>query len=336
MIRLKDVAARCGVSIATVSKALNGMPGVSEATIKRVRQMAQEMRYLPNAAARALKTNRSLNIGVLMFTRDVSPTSHEFFSIILGAIQQEAERHRYDVTLISRSVISAAGSSADYCRSRNYDGVIVMAGGFDEPELNDLLACEIPVVTVEGYVDGRSGVLSNNWQGMETLTQHVLRQGHRRVAFIHGELTAITRERIEGYRAALREAGVTPEPDYLRQAAFHDPQASARETRRLMELPEPPTCILYPDDFSLLGGKGLLEQMGRRIPEDISIAGYDGILLSQVMRPRVCTLEQDGRGMGESAMRLLLRAIEEPSAFQPQCVVLPGRLLAGESVARIA
>ena len=134
----------------------------------------------------------------------------------------------------------------------------------------------------------------------------------------------------------MKDFGIPLKAAYLRQAAFHDPQASARETLALLKLKTRPSCIIYPDDFSLLGGKNLLEQKGYSIPQDISIAGYDGILLSQVMRPKVCTLEQDAQGMGRGAMRLLRRAIEEPRLHQPQHMLLPGRLIEGESIARIA
>ena len=335
MIRLKDVAESCGVSIATVSKALNGMPGIGEATAKRICQAAQDMGYLPDAAARALKTGRTLNIGVLLFLRDVSPTAHEYISRILSAIQEEAECNRYDITLISRFVIEIMGSYVNHCRSRNYDGLIIMSGTYDEPTLMELINSEIPLVTIDACFEGRSGVLSDNLNGMRELVRHILKMGHRRIAFIHGEKTRVTNDRIISYLDAMDQAGIQAPPEYLRPALFHDPQTSARQTEDLLALPQLPTCILYPDDFSLLGGKTVLEQRGLRVPEDISIAGYDGILMSQVMHPKVCTLQQDAWGIGRSAMQLLRRAIEDPLGYKPQRLVLPGRLLPGESVARI-
>ncbi len=336
MIRLKDVAASCGVSVATVSKALNGMPGIGDATAKRVWQAAQDMGYLPDAAARALKTGRTRNIGVLLFLRDVSPTAHEYISRILSAIQEEAERNRYDITLISRFVTETMGSYVNHCRSRNYDGLIVMSGTYDEPTIMGLIESEIPLVTIDAHFEGRSGVLSDNLGGMRELVGHILGMGHRRIAFIHGEKTRVTSDRIISYLDTMSRAGIQAPSEYLRPAIFHDPQASALQTEALLALPQPPTCILYPDDFSLLGGKTILEQRGMRLPEDISIAGYDGILMSQVMHPKVCTLQQDAPGIGQSAMQLLRRAIEDPQAYTPLRLVLPGRLLPGESVAAIA
>ena len=336
MIRLKDVASYCGVSIATVSKALNGMPGIGEATAKRVWQAAQDMGYLPNAAARALKTKRTRNIGVLLFLREVSPTAHEYVSRILSGIQEEAERNRYDITLISRFVIDTMGSYVNHCRSRSYDGLIVMSGTYDEPTLMGLIDSEIPLVTIDAHFERRSGVLSDNLGGMRELVEHIVKMGHRRIAFIHGEKTRVTNDRIISYLDTLEQAGILTPPEYLRPALFHDPQTSAEQTEALLALPQLPTCILYPDDFSLLGGKTVLEQRGLRVPEDISIAGYDGILMSQVMNPKICTLQQDAGGIGRSAMQLLRSAIEDPLGCTPQCLVLPGRLLPGESVANIA
>ncbi|MHC1786881.1 MAG: LacI family DNA-binding transcriptional regulator [Christensenellales bacterium] len=335
MIRLKDVAASCGVSIATVSKALNAMPGVGEETVKRVWQAAQEMGYLPNAAARALKTRRTRNIGVLLFMREGSPSGHEYVSRILSAIQEEAEGHRYDITLISRFAVETMGSYLNHCRSRSYDGLILMSGSYDEPTLMDLIRSDIPLVTIDAAFEGHAGVLSDNRGGMRDLMQHILARGHRRVAFIHGENTSVTQDRIISYLDALAQARLPTPPEYLRPALFHDPQSSARQTQALLDLAQPPTCILYPDDFSLLGGKTVLEQRGLRVPDDISIAGYDGILLSQVMHPKVCTLQQDAAGIGQSAMQLLRRAIEEPAGSGSERLVLPGKLLQGESVALI-
>lgn len=331
MVRLKDVAERLGVSVATVSKALNGMPGISEETIRLVKETARDMRYLPNISARALKTNRSFNIGVLLFVRDVSPLAHEHISRVLGAIQREAELKRYDVTLISRYVVEVAGSYLNHCRSRNYDGVIILSGSYDEQTLQELIDSELPLVTIDAFFPGRSGIQSDNAGAMRELTAHLLKLGHRRIAFIHGEETRLTQERIDGYREALLKAGIKPRPEYLRAGLFHDPETSARETSALLSLPEPPTCILYPDDFSLLGGRSELDQRGLMIPEDISIAGFDGILLSQAMHPKVCTMEQDTRAMGRGAFELLLRAIEAPEQFVPEHRLLPCRLLAGQS-----
>ena len=333
MIRLKDVAVHCGVSVATVSKALNGMPGIGEATVKRVWQAAQDMGYLPNAAARALKTKRTSSIGVLLFLRDVSPTAHEYVSRILTAIQEEAERNRYDITLISRYVTDTMGSYLNHCRSRSYDGLIIMSGTYDEPTLMELIGSEIPLVTIDACFEGRSGVMSDNLGGMREIVAYILGKGHRRIAFIHGEKTRVTNDRILSFLETLEKAGIDIPPEYLRPALFHDPQSSARQTEALLVLPHPPTCIIYPDDFSLLGGKTTLEQRGMHVPEDISFAGYDGILMSQVMHPKVCTLQQDAEGIGRSAMQLLCRAIEEPMNYVAQRLVLPGRLLKGESVA---
>jgi len=119
-------------------------------------------------------------------------------------------------------------------------------------------------------------------------------------------------------------------------SAYHDPQATKRCVRQLLELPNRPTCIIMPDDYAALGGIEAIEGFGLRIPEDISIAGYDGIALSQVLRPRLTTLEQDTEKMGREAADRLIGQIESPLTTITENVTVAGRLIEGRSVARIA
>jgi len=122
-------------------------------------------------------------------------------------------------------------------------------------------------------------------------------------------------------------------PDvYIRPSLFTDPAAAASHTRALLELPEPPTCILFPDDFSYIGGMNEIEKMGLSIPEDISAVGYDGTDFSQVLRPRLTTLKQDAELMGRSAAEELVKAVEEGRTYIPGRIVVPGSLLVGGTV----
>ena len=128
------------------------------------------------------------------------------------------------------------------------------------------------------------------------------------------------------------ELGIVIPEEYVEAATFHDPKASGLATRRLLALKDRPTCILYPDDFSFIGGMNELEKQGVSIPKDMSVAGYDGILLSQVLRPRLTTYRQDAEAMGREAARQLLEIIERPKEWIPQQIMIPGRLLEGDTI----
>ena len=123
--------------------------------------------------------------------------------------------------------------------------------------------------------------------------------------------------------------------EYLVQSMYLDPESSAAATRKLMELPDPPTCILYPDDIAHLGGKNELEKMGLSVPDDVSIVGYDGIDFCQMLRPKLTTMRQDAERMGELGAEELARAVEEGRSYIPGRHVVGGTLLPGETVKKL-
>ena len=332
MITITDIAQRCNVSRATVSKALNGQSDINAETAAHIREVAREMGYLPNATARALKMGRSHNIGVLFIDQTASGLAHEFFSRILESVKQEAEKSGYDITFISRDIGAMSMDYYEHAKYRNCDGVIITSVDFTDPAVIKLVNSDIPTVTLDYVFDSRSAVLSDNVGGMADLVRYVHGKGHRRIAFIHGETTSVTQKRLASFHKTCAELGLTIPEGYVQKAAFHDPRASALATRRLLELKERPTCILYPDDFSFIGGMNELERQGMSIPKDMSVAGYDGILLSQVLRPRLTTYRQDTEAMGREAARQLVEIIERPKEWIPRQIMIPGRLLEGDTV----
>lgn len=335
MVTIKMVAKQCGYSVSTVSKALNGAPDVSAETTALVRRIAADMGYTPNSAARALKTTRSYNFGVLFEDATNSGLTHEFFSHILQSFKRRSEELGYDISFINTHLGGRTVSYTEHARYRNYDGVVIASVDYLDPAVAELAASGIPVVSVEYSFYRCGAIFSDNIQGMRDLVNHVYSLGHRRIAYIHGEHTAVTRDRITGFQRQCLELGLTIPKEYVLQGGYHNPDASGVLTRQLMALPNPPTCIFYPDDISYIGGFNALKSMGLSVPEDVSAVGYDGILLSQVITPRLTTLWQDAQAMGIQSAEELVRAVEEGVAYVPRTIVIPGKLLPGETVKRI-
>ena len=335
MVTITDISKACGVSRATVSKALNGAPDVSQETAKRIRDTASALGYLPNAAARALKVGRSYNIGVLFSDATGGGISHEYFSRILESVKAEAERLGYDITFISKDLGKLSMDYYEHAKYRSCDGVVIASADFHDPAIIRLAASEIPTVTLDYSFDSRTSILSDNVQGMDALVRFVHSRGHRRIAFIHGELTSVTQKRLASFKKTCGALGIEIPPEYVRTAVFHDPRSSGLQTRALLELSQRPTCIFYPDDLSFLGGMSELERHGLSIPADMSVVGYDGIPLSQILRPRLTTWRQAGEQMGREAARLLIEQIEEPDTWLPQQLTVTGELLPGDTVANI-
>ena len=330
MVSMKDIARACGVSVATVSKALNGQPDIGEETRTRVCEAAQKIGYMTNSAARALKTNRTYHIGVLFVDERQSGLAHEYFSTMLESFKAEAEAHGYDITFINHNVGGKPTSYLQHCRYRGVDGVVIACVDFTDPRVRELAESDLPLVTVDHVFNNRLAVVSDNVQGMETLVRYAYGKGHRKIAFLHGEKTSVTQNRLVGFFRACEELGLEIPEEYVRESAFHNPDRCAQDTLALMNLPERPTCILFPDDYSYVGGMNALRQMGIRVPEDVSVMGYDGIHLARVIG--LTTYWQDNREIGRIAAERLISLIEHPKTTLVDRIMVSGRLLEGTTV----
>ena len=335
MVSIKDVSARCGVSVATVSKALNGHRDIAEATKANVRRVAKEMGYFPNSSARALKTNRTYNLGVLFVDEAQSGLTHEYFANVLDSFRVEAERNGYDITFISKHTGNKKMSYYEHSKYRGVDGVVIACIEFSDPDVVELIHGELPVVTIDHVFDNRTAIISDNIKGMHDLITYLYELGHKKIAYIHGSDSSVTQNRVGSFYKTLGQLGITVSDHYVKNGSYHDPSTTAKLTRELLELKDRPTCIIFPDDFSTVGGMNAIKELGLRIPEDISIAGYDGITLSQVLDPKLTTLQQDTRALGRTAAEKLIALIENPKASIIERVVVEGKVLKGNSVSKL-
>ncbi len=332
MVSMKDIALRCNVSVATVSKALSGRKDIGEDTRRRICKMADEMGYLSNAAARALKTNRTYNIGVLFVDEQHSGLTHDYFSAILQSFKVEAEKRGYSITFINRYVGTRQTTYLQHCQYRGLDGVLIASVDFEDPEVLELAGSQIPIVTIDHIYNNHTAILSNNVAGMSELVRYVHGKGHRKLAMIHGELTSVTKNRLASFHRTCQELGIAVPDAYIRSSTYHDPVACAAATEELLALPDPPTCIFFSDDFSGIGGVDVIRKAGLHVPEDISVVGYDGIFLSQVLDPHLTTCWQDTNMLGTLSAQHLIRAIEEPKTTLPEQIMVSGKILEGASV----
>lgn len=335
MITLKEIAVRCGCSVATVSKALNGMSDISAETIRRVQKTADEMGYVPNAAARTLKTSRSHTIGLLWFLRTGNVWQHDHFCRIAAGIQEVTEAAGYDITPVTCVEGDARSDYLAHCRHRGYDGVIVMSSDFHEAGIAELTASNLPLVSIDYALEKRGAVLSDQAHGVRELMNYIYERGHRRIAYIYGNGT-VAKERLATFYECCGALGLLVPEEYIRFCYFRDQERSASLTRELISLPNPPTCIIYSDDFAAVGAMTVLKKMGLEAGKDISIAGYDGIPLADFVYPKLTTYWQDGEEMGRSAGKLIVNAIETPRTFIPQHLTVAGRLVKGATVADLS
>jgi LacI family transcriptional regulator, galactose operon repressor len=335
MVSMKDISLKCGVSVATVSKALNDHSDIGESTKEFIRKTAKEMGYFPNSSARALKTNRTYNIGVLFVDEAQSGLTHEYFSHVLDSFKVTAEQNGYDITFINRNKVHSSMSYLEHSKYRGVDGVVIACVDFHDPEVLELVRSDLPVVTIDYTFNNRIAVISDNIKGIKDLLTYIYEMGHRKIAYIHGADSAVTQNRVGSFYKTLDSLGIMVPDEYVKEGIYHDTESSAILTRELLNLKDRPTCIIYPDDFSGIGGINVIKERGLKIPEDISVAGYDGLRLSQVLDPKLTTLKQDTKSLGRLAAEKLIHLIEKPKAAVIERVVVRGEVIKGESVKQI-
>ena len=307
MVTIYDIAARSGFAPGTVSKALNNYHGVNAETRRKILEVARQMGFTPNANARALKVKHSHNLGILFYLRDSLDLSQHFFIEVLNEFKRVTEDMGYDITLLAKGKDLGAQAFVKHCHVRQLDGVIIF-GDYGSDLVQELMASEIPCVGFDYIGDLISGVMSDNYEKTKELVIKLIEMGHERILFLTGEDNYVTEERKRGYIDAYREMGKERLP-YVR-ACYTNPDLCNELTQKLY--PElKPTAIIYPDDFSAIGGINALRQMNLSIPGDVSVASFDGSVFSQITSPRLTCVCQDTRKIGTALAEKLIKMIEQ-------------------------
>ncbi len=333
MVSIKDVAAKCNVSVSTVSKALNGHSDVSEEKKELIKKVAKEMGYQPNSSARALKTNKSHNIGVLFVDEAMSGLTHDYFASVLDSFKTTAESFGYDITFILSNKNHFNNMTyLEHSRFRGFDGVMIACIDFNEPQVLELMRSDIPVVTIDYTFNNTIAILSNNEKGMEDLTQYICDMGHTKIAYMCGEDSAVTSDRLSGFYITLDKNDVHIPDEYVKESRYRDIALAEELTYEFLDMPDPPTVIIYPDDYAAFGGLNAIRARGLRIPEDISIAGFDGITIARQIEPQITTVIQNTRTMGSCAAEKLISLIEKPRTTMIGQIVVDTQLYPGKTV----
>lgn len=331
---MKDIAEKCSVSVATVSKALNNHNDIGEETKKLIKATAEKLGYHPNSSARALKTKKSSNIGVLFVDEGMSGLTHDYFARVLDSFKKVAEVSGYDITFINAT--SQKMTYLEHSYYRGVDGVVIACVDFDDRDVIDLVNSDLPVVTIDHVFDNRIAVVSDNIMGIHELVEYANSMGHERIAYVYGDDTAVTRNRVASYYNTLKELGIKARDNYTIASAYRNPKLAAQHTRELLKMNNRPTCIIYPDDYSAIGGLTAIEEAGLSVPEDISVMGFDGIYVSQIIRPKLTTYEQNTEEIGRIAAKSLIKLIRDQKSTIIEKITVPGKMIEGGSVKKIS
>jgi LacI family transcriptional regulator len=320
MATIKDVAREAGVSVATVSRVLNDSERVNEDTRRRVRAVAERLRFWPNGAARSLITNRTHAIGVLL------PDLHgEFFSEVIRGIDLAARHEGLHVLVSSSHADTRELVTTLRAMRGRIDGLIIMAPDRDSVPAIRAMAWDCPVVLLGPGADvpDFDTVGIANHDGAYAVVRHLHRLGHRRIAVLTGparNLDAL--QRLEGYRAAMREAGVTSTRSLEVGGDFTEP-SGYQGAQALLRLSPRPSAVFVGNDVMAVGVLGALRDSGVRVPKDMAVIGFDDIAISRHLTPPLTTVHVDAYQMGERALHRLLRHDQGEPAPSRSHEVLP-------------
>ncbi len=332
MLTIRDVAKYCNVSTATVSKAFNQDSDISYETVERVRAAARYLGYYPNAAARSLKTRHAYNLGLLAQLQHRKGIYTEFVTGVITAFQAGAERSGYDVTFVSKNISGRTMSYEEHYLYRDFEGVAMICVDFFSPQVRALLEKDIPCVTIDYLNDKHASVMTDNQLAYDQIVEYAYRKGHRNIAVIRDSETVIADIRYDCLRRACDARGLEIPAGNTFYSVYNDIERAKEATRNVLKLPKQPSLIIYPDDISCVGGIDELKAHGLSVPRDVSVIGFDGIQLSQLIHPTVTTYRQDVDAIGNHAVRMLLEMVGNKDAAPPKRQYVPGEFLPGETV----
>jgi LacI family transcriptional regulator len=328
---MKDVAERARVSVSTVSHVLNGTRKVAGETQEAVLSAIEELSYQPNLLAKSLKTRRTFTIGLL-----VSDIQNSFFTSVVRGIEDVALSRGYHLFLCNTD--EDAAREDEYVRElakKRVDGLLVASSAPRHNHARRLRAENLPFVFVDRKVEGVDAdvVSVDNREGMRLISDHLVGLGHERIGMISGPLDkASGYERYLGLQSALADLGVGLEDSLVRFGDFRT--SSGRDgTQELLRLPSPPTALVTANNQMTLGALLAVKELGLRIPDDISVVGFDDPEWAPLTDPPLTTLAQPTYEMGVEAVKLLLDRIEGEQEGRTRRVPLEPWLVVRESTA---
>ena len=333
MATIKDVAKMAGVSTTTVSHVINKTRFVAQETESLVLQAIKDLNYSPSAVARSLKVNTTKSIGMIVTTSEAP-----YFAEIIHAVEEHCYRQGYSLFLCNTQNNSEKiKNHLEMLAKKRVDGILVMCSEYLPDSLNLLHSFEnIPMVVMDWGPNVHTDIiLDNSFDGGYLATKHLIENGHKYIGIIAGELTKTTaKTRYEGFIHAMKEAGLTVNPNWVMEG-FFEPEDGYECMNKILSQDNLPTAVFCCNDVMALGAISAIGEKGLRVPEDISIIGYDNIHASRFYSPPLTTVHQSKSRLGVQAVNLLFERINHKSDQKEKIEIHP-ELVVRKSVKKMA
>ena len=326
---IRDVAKHARVSIATVSRTINRVPTVDKQLAERVWKAIGELNYFPNTQARALVSGRTRLLGLL-----ISEITNPFFPELIEGFEEIAVAHGYEILIGSTNYdLARMTTCIRRMLERHVEGVAVMTFGIEQPLLEELSSRDIPMVFVDAgppsplvralVVDYRKGIREG--------VQHLAALGHRNIAFISGPLRQGSAQfRKTAFIESMEEIGVHQQPGWLVEGD-HTLEGGMEAMKRLLSVPEQPTAVMCSNDMTAIGALRVLARAGLKVPEDMSVIGFDDIHLAEFVYPPLTTVRMSRKDLARGAFESLRSVAENVKPSQDSRWMIPTRLIVRQS-----
>jgi LacI family transcriptional regulator len=328
-VTLKDIAERVGKSVPTVSRALAGFDDISPKTREEVQRVALEMGYEPNTTARNLQKQRTDTIALILPSANVLRFSDPFFSEFLSGIVDQAAQYNFYLSISTETPKDGHGTYAKYIRNRRFDGFVVVRTQRQDSRIDTLRQHNVPFVAF-GRTESDNDFPFVDEDGRYSIRQivdHLVGLGHKRIACIT-EPTYLTKSyhRLQGFLEGIEAHHLPYDPALIIESKFR--QRSGRlSALELLNLPEPPTAIVACNDLLALGAISAAQEMGLVVGRDISITGFDDILLAEHANPPLTTVHQPAHQLGTMVAQMLLKIIKGEPVTTKQIILKPSLVI---------
>lgn len=326
--KMQDIADKCGVSLTTVARALKNKGEISKETRERILAVARELNYTANVPARILAGGKSNIVGLV-----VADNSNPYYAKMIRGVEDTAKQNGYGLILFNTDETMEQEQKAHQMLIENHvDGILITSVISGSEPLKSLDKHNIPYVLLNRYIEGYTtdSVRSDNELGAYLITSHLCKQGHKRILHITGsEDISSVRERLSGYKNALKENGIEFDPDLVLRCDLKLGGGYGCMVEALDEIKPNPTAIFAYSDLLAIGVMKALKEKGISIPDDIALVGYDNIDYSPFFEPSLTTVDQFAYKIGEQGMKILIEKInqEEKEAWQCQEVIIKPELI---------
>jgi DNA-binding LacI/PurR family transcriptional regulator len=335
-VTIKDVAKLAKVAPSTVSRVIANNPRISDKTKERVKEAMEELGYHPNFIARSLASKSTQSIGLVMPSSADKVFQNPFFPEVIRGISKGAHEKQYSLHMSTGETEEEIFEGlVQMVQGGRVDGVVLLYSRFDDKVVSYLRKRNFPFVVIGKpykHIEEITHVDNDNYRASKEITEYLIGLGHDRIAFVGGNLNfVVTVDRLLGYEKAIRNAGLPYRDEYVSHEEFLQ-EGGQEAITDLLSLDEPPTALVVADDLMALGVLGKLDEMGKVVPDDISVISFNNVLLTEISRPPLTSVDIDIFRLGYEAAKSLIQITENPNETVKR-IIVPYKIVKRQSCA---